>query len=56
MIHEKIYLKDRYDILGENNRNPVLTLYLPDNRPEITRQNKKLPCLISISPEIVTNF
>ena len=46
MIHEKIYLKDYYSILGENNRNPVLKLYLPDNDPEITRQNKKLPCLI----------
>lgn len=46
MIHEKIYLKDYYDILGENGRNPALTLYLPDNSPEINRQNKKLPCLL----------
>lgn len=46
MIHEKIYLKDHYDVLGENGRNPALTLYLPDNSPEINRQNKKLPCLL----------
>ena len=46
MIHDKVYLKDHFDFLGENNRNPVLTLYLPDNSPGITRQNKKLPCLL----------
>lgn len=46
MFHKKIHLKEHFAFLGEDGRDPVLSLYLLDNSPEISRQKKKLPCLV----------
>lgn len=46
MKHEKIYLKEHFEFLGNNNANPTLTLYLPYNSVEMNRQDNKRPCVI----------
>lgn len=46
MVHKKIHLKDHFAFLGDDERDPMLTMYLPDNGPNICRQKRKLPCLI----------
>lgn len=43
---ETIYLKDRFPSLGENGRNPNVTLYLPDPMKEMGRDDWKRPCLV----------
>ena len=42
---EKIYLKDVYNVLGEDNRNPSLIAYLADNSSQIEK-NRKHPGVI----------
>lgn len=46
MKHEVIYLKDRFPFLGENGKNPNVTLYLPEPMKEMKRQDWKRPCLV----------
>lgn len=46
MIHEVIYLKERFPFLGENGNNPDVSLYLPDPMWEMNRGDKKRPCLV----------
>lgn len=46
MTYEKILLKDKFPILGENGKNPTLEIFLPYNMTEMNRQNKKRPCMV----------
>ena len=46
MIHKIIELKEHFDFLGEDGKNPTLTLYLPYNMVEMNRQNQKRPCML----------
>lgn len=46
MICEMIPLKDRFPSLGENGRNPNVTVYLPDPMTEMGRDDWKRPCLV----------
>ena len=46
MTNEVIYLKDRFPFLGEEGRNPNVTLCLPDPMWEMGWGNKKRPCLV----------
>ncbi len=46
MLHKVIELKDYFEFLGENGKNPTLTLYLPYNMVEMNRQNQKRPCML----------
>lgn len=46
MKHEKIHLKNYFAILGENDCNPTLEIYLPYNLKEIGRSKAKRPCLV----------
>ena len=46
MLHQVIQLKDRFPFLGDNGRNPDVTLYLPDPMTEMGRDNWKRPCLV----------
>ena len=46
MRHETLYLKDHFPQLGQEERNPKLDLYLPDNLWEMSWQDKKRPCLL----------
>ncbi len=43
---QEVYLKDFFPFLGENERNPRVTAYLPYNMKEMKRQDQKRPCLI----------
>lgn len=42
MIYKKLSLKDYYPFLGEDGKDPVLDIYLPEN----LRKGEKKPCLI----------
>ena len=46
MKYEAINLKDRFPFLGEEGKNPNVTLYLPDPMWEMGWDNKKRPCLV----------
>lgn len=46
MVHKIIHLKDYYPILGENEKDPCVTLYLPDPMWEMKRDDLKRPCLV----------
>lgn len=46
MIYEKINLKDHFEFLGEDGKNPTLELFLPYNLKEMGRENRKRPCMI----------
>ncbi len=46
MYIESINLKNIYPILGENEKDPVLDVYLPYNMKEMHRENQKRPCLV----------
>lgn len=46
MICKTIELKNRFPFLGENGRNPDVTLYLPDPMQEMGRDDWKRPCLV----------
>ena len=46
MLHKVIELKNYFDFLGDDGKNPTLTLYLPYNMVEMNRQNQKRPCML----------
>ncbi len=46
MIHKKLELKEYFDFLGNDGKNPTLELYLPYNMAEMNRQNMKRPCML----------
>lgn len=46
MICKNFLLKDRFPFLGENNKNPNVTVYLPDQLTEMGRDDRKHPCLV----------
>lgn len=46
MICKTILLKDRFPFLGEDGKNPNVTLYLPDPLTEMGRDDWKRPCLV----------
>ncbi len=46
MICERIFLKDKFEFLGKDGKNPYADIYLPYNMTEMNRQNDKRPCLI----------
>ena len=43
MRHEVIHLKDRFAFMGEDGKDPTLTVYLPYNMSEMNRQDQKRP-------------
>lgn len=46
MVHERIYLKEHFDFLGEDGRNPYIDTYLPYNLKEMHREDRKRPCMV----------
>ena len=46
MICKTIALKDRFPFLGDNGKNPDVTVYLPDPMAEMKREDMKRPCLV----------
>ena len=46
MFHQVIALKDRFPFLGEEGRDPDVTVYLPENLTEMKREDWKRPCLV----------
>jgi len=46
MIYKTINLKDEYEFLGEDGRNPKLDAYLPSNLSELKREEQKRPCIV----------
>ncbi len=46
MICKTIQLKDRFPFLGENGKNPNVTVYLPDPLTEMGRGDWKRPCMV----------
>lgn len=43
---EVLHLRDYYEFLGADDRDPVVSLYLPYNMTEMNRQNNKRPCMV----------
>ena len=48
MIHEALHLKDRFPFLGEDGKDPKVTIYLPDPMWEMGWEDKNRPCLVVI--------
>lgn len=46
MIYEKIELKEHFNFLAENSKNPTLELFLPLNSHQMNRTNQKRPCIL----------
>ena len=46
MKTERIYLKDSYTFLSEDEKNPIVDAYLPYNLAEMGRDNEKRPTMI----------
>ena len=46
MICKSIHLKEEYAFLGNDGRDPVLTVYLPYNMTELHREDQKRPCMV----------
>lgn len=46
MRHEQIHLKNHFPFLGENERDPLLTTYLPYNSTEMKRQDQLRPTIL----------
>lgn len=46
MRYEILHLKEAFPFLGEQDRDPTVTLLLPDNLAVLGRENDKRPCLI----------
>lgn len=46
MRHERTELKNYFEFLGAEGRNPTLDIYLPYNMPEMRRENQKRPCML----------
>ena len=50
-----IDLKEKYEFLGENGRQPRVRCYLPYCLKEMGRENEKRPCMV-VCPAAVTPF
>ena len=48
MKYEVIHLKDRFPFLGEDGKDPNVTLYLPDPMWEMGWDEKKRPCMVVV--------
>ena len=48
MKFDVVYLKDRFPFLGENGRNPKISIYLPDPLTEMGRDDWKRPCMVVV--------
>ena len=46
MVHKIIHLAETFPQLAQNNCDPKLAVYLPDNMTEIGRHSQKHPCLL----------
>ena len=46
MKNQVIYLKERFPFLGEDGKDPNVTLYLPDPMWEMGWDDRKRPCLV----------
>lgn len=46
MVYKKLFLKDYFEFLGEDSKNPYVELYLPYNMVEMHRENQKRPCMV----------
>lgn len=46
MHYQVMNLKDRFAFLGENGRNPNVSLYLPDPMSEMGWDDRKRPCMV----------
>lgn len=46
MKYEILHLNEYFPVLGEEGRNPSVTLYLPDPMWEMRRDNWKRPCMV----------
>lgn len=46
MIYQVIALKDRFPFLGEDGKDPNVTLYLPDPMTEMGWDDRKRPCIV----------
>jgi len=46
MNTKRIYLKDTFDFLGADGKNPYVDIYLPYNMTEMHRENQKRPCMV----------
>ena len=46
MTHTIIHLKERYPFLGEEGRDPSVSLYFPDPMIEMGWEDRKRPCLV----------
>ncbi len=46
MEHRRLELKEQFDFLSENGKNPFLDIYLPYNSAEMGRQKQKRPCML----------
>lgn len=46
MEYQRIHLKDTFDFLGEDGKDPQVEILLRENMAEMKRQDRKRPCLI----------
>ncbi len=46
MRYDILHLKKHFSFLGENNRDPVLELYIPENMHELDRANERRPSVL----------
>ena len=46
MVHDMIYLSERFPQLAQNGCDPKLAVYLPDNMSDMGRGDQKRPCLL----------
>lgn len=46
MRYEQIHLKEHYPFLGDEGRDPILSVYLVDELPEMQRQGQKRPGIL----------
>lgn len=46
MIYEKLHLKDHFEFLGKDGKDPTIEIFLPYNMPEMGRENQKRPCMV----------
>lgn len=49
MKFEVIELKNHFQFLGDDGRNPTLKAYLPDNLTEMGRDHQKRPCAQAVA-------
>ena len=46
MLHQTIHLKDRFPFLGDNNCDPILSVYVPQNHFDKGRQDRIRPAIL----------